>query len=153
MQKSFRLCSLHSFIANQQPLTAQLFVLDVLYNSGTKPFICVLTNAICRLWIVAAASDLPLSLKTNEKKREAIIGTVQRAFPVLLSGRQPLYKASGVVPIHSRAEFGLKCCPSKQHRHPPMNQERWWYGQSLHMRQVKLAVPIPHLSFLIQPLF
>lgn len=84
------------------------------------------------MWIVAAASDLPLSFKNEykkkKKKREAIIGTVQRAFPVLLSGRQPLYKASGVVPIHSRAEFGLKFCPSKQHRHPPRNQERWWYG-------------------------
>lgn len=46
-------------------------------------------------------------LKMN-KKRGAIIGTVQTAFPVLLSGRQPLYKTSGVVPIHSGAEFGLK---------------------------------------------
>lgn len=66
----------------------------------------------------------------KKKKREAIIGTVQRAFPVLLSGRQPLYKASGVVPIHSKAEFGLKCCPTKQHRHLPMNWEMWWYGES-----------------------
>lgn len=65
MQKRFSLCSSHSFIANQQPLTAQLFLLDVLYNCVTKSLICVLTNAICRLWIVAAASDLPLSFKNE----------------------------------------------------------------------------------------
>jgi len=58
------------------------------------------------------------------KKRGAIIGTVQTAFPVLLSGRQPLYKASGVLPIHRGAEFGLKFCPGKQQRHPLVNYER-----------------------------
>lgn len=45
-------------------------MLDVLYNCGTKPFICVLTNAICRQWIVAAASDLPLSFKNEYKKKK-----------------------------------------------------------------------------------
>lgn len=130
MEERFSLCSLHSFIANQQPLTAEQFVLDVLYNCGTKPFICALTNAICRWWIVAAASDLLLSFKNEfkkkrkKKKRGAITGTVQTAFPVLFSVKQALYNTSGVVPIHSGAEFGLKCCPSKQHRHPLMSCER-----------------------------
>lgn len=58
----------------------------------------------CGLQLLPLIFHCLLKMK-KKKKKGAIIGTAQTAFPVLLSGRQPLYKVSGVVPIHSRLDL------------------------------------------------